>query len=111
MKTTYHSEYLKLKSIYLKPAKNAFVSDVHLSEQWKGLNYLSQPDFDSAIDEYKDFIVSLDETEINYFPFDDTVEIDSIYCRDASIATNFGMIICNMGKAGRALEPKFHQQF
>ncbi len=110
MKTTHHSEFLKLKSVYLKPAKNAFVSDVHLSEQWKDLNYLSQPDFDSAIDEYENFIGTLVESEINHFPFDDTVTIDSIYCRDASIATDFGMIICNMGKSGRINEPRSQKQ-
>ena len=32
--------------------------------------------------------------------------MDSIYCRDASIATNKGMIICNMGKPARANEPE-----
>jgi N-dimethylarginine dimethylaminohydrolase len=32
--------------------------------------------------------------------------MDSIYCRDASIATDFGVIICNMGKEGRINEPK-----
>ncbi len=31
--------------------------------------------------------------------------MDSIYCRDAAIATNNGMIICNMGKAARNNEP------
>jgi N-dimethylarginine dimethylaminohydrolase len=31
--------------------------------------------------------------------------MDSIYCRDASIATDMGMIICNMGKAARKNEP------
>ena len=31
--------------------------------------------------------------------------MDSIYCRDASIATNAGVIICNMGKQARANEP------
>jgi N-dimethylarginine dimethylaminohydrolase len=31
--------------------------------------------------------------------------MDSIYCRDAAIATNKGMVICNMGKAGRINEP------
>jgi N-dimethylarginine dimethylaminohydrolase len=31
--------------------------------------------------------------------------MDSIYCRDAAIATNRGMIICNMGKEGRKNEP------
>ncbi len=107
MKTTYHSEYLKLKSVYLKLAKNAFVSDNHLSEQWKDLNYLSRPDFDEAIDEYHSFEqYFIDQNiELHYFPFDENVKIDSIYCRDASIATNFGMILCNMGKESRINEP------
>lgn len=110
MKATHHSEYLKLKSVYLKPAKNAFVSDIHLSQQWRDLNYLSQPNFDSSIDEYENFIESFGGTEIYYFPFDDAVTIDSIYCRDATIATDFGMIICNMGKDARINEPQAQLQ-
>jgi len=106
MKATHHSEYLELQSVYIKHAKNAFVSDVHLSEQWKDLNYLSRPEYDSALEEYINFIKLLGETEINYFPSNNSVTIDSIYCRDASIATDFGMIICNMEKSGRINEPK-----
>ena len=34
MKTTHHSEYLKLESVYIKQAENAFVSDIQLREQW-----------------------------------------------------------------------------
>ena len=36
--------------------------------------------------------------------------MDSIYCRDASIATSKGMIICNMGKEGRRNEPIAQQK-
>lgn len=110
MKTTHHSEYLKLHSIFIKPVKNAFVSDIHLSEQWKDLNYLSRPDFDSALEEYAIFQECLTNNgiELHIFPFDNSVQIDSIYCRDASIATDFGMIICNMGKGGRINEPQSH---
>ena len=32
--------------------------------------------------------------------------MDSIYCRDASIATDNGMILCNMGKPARKPEPE-----
>jgi len=109
MKTTYHSEYLKLQSVYIKSVESAFVSQDNLNKQWKDLNYLEQPDFNSAIDEYKNFIESLSDAQINNFPFDKTVSIDSIYCRDASIATNFGMILCNMGKGGRIDEPESHK--
>ncbi len=108
MSTTHHSEYLKLESVYIKPAKNAFVSEAHLESQWDALNYLSQPDFDSSLEEYKAFQNYFADNNIvtPIFPFDETVKIDSIYCRDASIATDFGMIICNMGKGGRKNEPQ-----
>jgi N-dimethylarginine dimethylaminohydrolase len=48
--------------------------------------------------------------ELLYLPEDDTVNMDSIYCRDAAIATDKGMIICNMGKEGRIKEPAAEQR-
>jgi N-dimethylarginine dimethylaminohydrolase len=36
--------------------------------------------------------------------------MDSIYCRDASVATNFGMVLCNMGKPQRKGEPHAHRK-
>jgi N-dimethylarginine dimethylaminohydrolase len=74
---------------------------------------LSKPDFDKALEEYKTFREYFlnNHIETQNFPFDDTMQIDSIYCRDASIATDFGMIICNMGKGGRINEPQSHLEF
>ena len=43
--------------------------------------------------------------EIKYFDADASVTMDSVYCRDASIATDKGIIICRMGKVGRMNEP------
>ena len=110
MKTTTHSEYLKLQGVYIKPIKNAFVSDNHVDEQWKALNYLSRPDFYNALEEYDGFQKYFidHKIDIKHFPFNQNVKIDSLYCRDASIATDFGMIICNMGKGGRINEPQSH---
>ena len=110
MKTTCHSEYLRLNKVFIKPAKNAFISDIHLSEQWRALNYLSRPDFDNSLEEYERFQKYFGDNNIKVecFPFNLSVQIDSIYCRDASIATDFGMIICNMGKGGRINEPQSH---
>lgn len=110
MSLTHHSEYLKLKSVYLKTAKDAFISQQNLAVQWKDLNYLSLPDFNSSLAEYTEFESFLKGkgVAINYFGQDENVKIDSIYCRDASIATDFGMIICNMGKGGRINEPQSH---
>ena len=108
MAITYHSEYLKLQSVFITPVKHAFVSDNRINQQWKTLNYLARPNLTNAFEEYEAFQTYLSQKNIQLlnFPLDSQVQIDSIYCRDASIATNFGMIICNMGKKGRVYEPK-----
>jgi N-dimethylarginine dimethylaminohydrolase len=107
-KVTHHSEYSELKSVYIKPVSSAFISDELLSQQWEELNYLSKPEFGKAVEEYECFENSLKASNVTvcHFPFDKDLSIDSVYCRDASIATDFGVIICNMGKEGRRLEPQ-----
>ncbi|MCH9660459.1 MAG: hypothetical protein K0U54_06065 [Bacteroidetes bacterium] len=112
MKSTHHSEFLKVKSLFIKPAALAFVSDHLLSKQWKDLNYLEKPNYLEALKEYTTFenYLKKDAVDLKYFPEDLSVSIDSIYCRDAAIATDFGMIICNMGKPDRNLEPVAQKQ-
>ena len=107
MKVTRHSEYLKLASVYLKSAKNSFLSEEELSEHWETLQYLSKPNFKKSLEEYAAFQTFFRGKNIStcFFPINKKTKIDSIYCRDASIATDFGIIICNMGKQGRIHEP------
>ena len=113
MKTTHHSEYLKLKEVYIKPVENAFVSEKNIDSWWEKLNFLSKPNLEEAIVEYKNFEAALinSGSDISRFPMHSLVNMDSVYCRDASIATDFGMIICNMGKEGRMNEPDVQKQF
>ncbi|EAR02414.1 hypothetical protein FB2170_03985 [Maribacter sp. HTCC2170] len=108
MAHTSHSEFLKLKTVFLKSVRDGFISDEVLIEQWQELNYLSKPKFDESVKEYQDFkaLLKNNEVELQYFPENSNTKIDSIYCRDASIATDFGMIICSMGKEGRRVEPE-----
>jgi N-dimethylarginine dimethylaminohydrolase len=107
-----HSESGKLSSLFIKKAAAAFINDAHVSKHWEALNYLGKPIIDKAFDEYESFekILKDNGAEIFYFPKDDSVNMDSIYCRDASIATSKGMIICNMGKEGRKNEPTAQQK-
>ena len=94
MKTTHHSEYLKLKEVYIKSVKNAFVSETNIDSWWKKLNFLSKPNLEIAISEYQNFETALinSGSTIARFPIDASVNMDSIYCRDASIATDFGTV-------------------
>ena len=107
IKKTYHSEYLTLESVFLKTAEDAFRSEEALANQWQTLNYLSKPSFKKSIEEYENFksLFTTKNIETWFFPSNEKVQIDSIYCRDASLVTDFGIIICNMGKKGRRNEP------
>jgi N-dimethylarginine dimethylaminohydrolase len=112
MKKTCHSEIGKLNSVFIKKAVDAFQHDALISAQWKELNFLSKPDFEKSKSEYQKFenIFFENTIDVFYFEKDETVSMDSIYCRDAAIATDHGIIICNMGKAARNTEPRAQQK-
>ncbi|MEO8472972.1 MAG: arginine deiminase family protein [Chryseolinea sp.] len=107
MKLTCHSEVGALRSTYIKRAEDAFVDDATVSLEWKALNFLGKPDLDKSLIQYKGFenLLKTMGNEIHYFSSDSSVSMDSIYCRDASIATNAGVILCTMGKPARVNEP------
>lgn len=107
MNPTCHSDIGRIKSMFIKNAQQAFISDEHIQQYYKKLNYPDKPNLRFALKEYESFqsILETHTGEIIHFPEDASVNMDSIYCRDASIATNQGMIICNMGKADRKNEP------
>lgn len=107
-----HSESGKLKSVFIKRAKDAFIDEAHIAKHWEALNYLGKPEINKAFIEYEAFeqVFKDNGTEIFYLPQDSSVNMDSIYCRDAAIATSHGMIICNMGKEGRKNEPLAEQK-
>lgn len=108
MNLTCQSEYGTLQSVFIKKAADAFVDASTIRQQWQALNFLSEPDFQQAQNEYHHFEKFLRTTnpEIHHFEADASVTMDSMYCRDASIATDKGMIICRMGKEGRMNEPQ-----
>ena len=108
MKTTCHSEFGKINSVFIKNVNDAFINEEKITKEWQALNYLAKPDFSKAKLEYAKFeeILAENGAKLNYFPQENSVSIDSVYCRDAAIATDFGIIICNMGKPARSGEPE-----
>ena len=110
---TFQSEFDVLKSVILKHPKGAFKSESTIDIQWKSLNYTSAPDLNKAIDEYEAFteILKRHKIEIHFLPENENTGLDSVYVRDASISSDAGMIICNMGKAARENEPVAQQLF
>jgi N-dimethylarginine dimethylaminohydrolase len=107
MNLTCQSEYGTLQSVFIKNVVDAFVDQSTISKEWKELNFLGEPDFKIAQSEYLLFekLLQTNRSEVKKFEKNASVTMDSIYCRDASIATDKGMILCTMGKAGRMNEP------
>ncbi len=107
MTSTAHSEFGKLKQVFLKSPEDAFRDQSVLAKQWQSHNFLKLPDFFRCKAEHEHFkkILTTAGAEVLNFPADASVSIDSIYCRDASIQTDRGVIICNMGKELRKMEP------
>lgn len=102
-----HSEYGSIKEVYLKTVEDAFVDQQFIDRQWRDLNYLGAPQFDKCLSEYRNFesILKKAGADIKYFSKNIKLSMDAMYCRDASIATDYGMILCNMGKEARKPEP------
>ena len=107
MNRTAHSEYHFLEEVFLKPVKASFRDQQTLHNQWQAHNFLNVPDFDKAEREFQAFrqILERNGTKILEFHSDNSTTIDSLYCRDASIFTDAGVILCTMGKPLRCDEP------
>ena len=101
------SDIGKLRSVLIKHARDAFVDDSAIAEQWRELNYAGRPSFDLAVAEYDRFVALLASlgVETHFLPQDQTVGLDSLYTRDASLVCEKGVILCNMGKEARRTEP------
>lgn len=109
---TCHSDYGLIKNIILKPAENAFASQNKVDLEWRKLNYLDVVNFDISLTEYEAFKKVFQDlgADIHLLPMANT-SMDSIYCRDASLATDFGLILCNMGKGARSTEPEAQKAY
>lgn len=101
------TEVGKIEHIIVKHAEDAFVSQLRIDAQWRGLHYSGRPDFAKASEEYDRFVALMRQSipEIHFLPRNDKVGLDSIYVRDALVTTSRGVILCNMGKDLRRNEP------
>lgn len=103
----YQSDVGAIRTLLIKHARDAFVSDEAIDRQWQELNYSARPDLAGAVEEYDRFVALLEGfgIDVHFLPRDERVSLDSLYPRDAAIPCSKGMILCNMGKAARRAEP------
>jgi N-dimethylarginine dimethylaminohydrolase len=102
------SDYGRLRRVALKHARAAFRDHANVAAQWRELGFTSAPEFDRAVAEYDAFeaVLTARGVAIEHMPEDDRLSLDSMYVRDASVMSERGAILCNMGKRARHDEPR-----
>lgn len=110
---TCNSEYQRLTRVLVCPPSVAFISEEKIRAEWKDLNFLEAPGLKKSEEEYRRFcqLLEAEGIQLEFLPFNSSLSLDAIYCRDSSIATDHGMIVCSMGKAQRDGEPDVHLKF
>ena len=103
---TAHSEYGVLQTVFLKRVGDAFIDDQKIDRDWQPLHFTGRPDLETAREEYRLFEAAIRDSgaDIRFLPADGSLTMDSLYCRDAALSTNGGMVLCNMGKVLRRAE-------
>jgi len=113
------SETDPLRVVLVKHARDAWPDDACVDRDWRALGYSARPDLARAHAESDRFIELLRSlgAEVRVvgndpsagdsaFPIPHSaLSLDSLYVRDAAIACERGVILCNMGKAARKPEP------
>lgn len=106
------NEFDPIDVLVVKHARDAFTSQTQCDAEWRALNFTGAPDFAKAVTEYDAFLSAVTRghprvelLKVERLTHDERTGLDSIYVRDASIATPRGMILCRMGKAARESEP------
>lgn len=107
------SMYKPLERVIVKHPNDAFISQEHVSKEWKKFNYAEEPDFNEALTEYADFISILKKyvPHIDYLPASPEVGMDSLYAHDPVKFTSEGAIILKSGKELRQPEAGVYKKF
>lgn len=107
------SMFAPLQHVIVKHPNEAFQSQAHLAEAWKTFNYLEEPNFEEAVEEFTNFIGILEQhvEQIDYLPASEKVGLDSLYAHDPVKFTPEGAIILKSGKSLRQPEAQVYKEF
>ena len=82
------------------------------SGPWREMRYLKAPNLEAATSQHEAFERGLETAgvEIVFLPAERGLLMDAVYTHDASLMTDFGVIIMRMGKPFRCGEPQHHRR-
>jgi N-dimethylarginine dimethylaminohydrolase len=105
-----HSMVGKLERVLVCSPRAAGWDRPEPAARWKELGFQHAPDFAVAQAQHEALCGELARAgaEIVELPPADDLTLDAVYAHDASLATDFGLLLMNPGKSNRVAERKWH---
>ena len=104
-----HSMVGPLKRVVVCSPKSAGWNHPDRLSRWQELGFGHAPDFNKAEAQHAALCRELEDAgaEVIEFPSSPDLSLDSAYAHDASLATDFGLILMRPGKPNRVAEAKY----
>jgi N-dimethylarginine dimethylaminohydrolase len=108
-----HSMTGELLRVMVCPPVNAGWGDERKAEKWKELGFQRAPDCATAQQQHEVLSQLLREAgaEVVSLPSTGVLTLDAVYTHDASLATDYGLVLMNPGKKSRIAEAQAHAHF
>ncbi len=102
-----------LLRVMVCPPGNAGWNIAAKAAAWRELGFQRHPDFTAAQRQHEILCRLLSESgaEVMCLPPTESLTLDAVYAHDASLATDYGLVLMNPGKKGRGAEAQAHADF
>jgi N-dimethylarginine dimethylaminohydrolase len=108
-----HSMVGPLKRVLVCSPRTACWHQPERAARWRELGFVHAPDFEVAQAQHEALCRELEScgAEVEDIPPAMELSLDAVYAHDASLPTDFGLILMRLGKANRVPEGKHHGSF
>jgi N-dimethylarginine dimethylaminohydrolase len=108
-----HTMTGELLRVMVCPPGNAGWNHPTAAGSWRELGFQHAPDFDVAREQHEVLCRLLRESgaELITLPAAESLTLDAVYAHDASLATDYGLVLMNPGKRSRGTEAQTHVDF
>jgi N-dimethylarginine dimethylaminohydrolase len=108
-----HSMTGGLLRVMVCPPDHAGWNNPENAAAWRELGFLHAPDFALAQAQHEALCRLLCESgaEVVCLPAAESLTLDAVYTHDASLSTDFGVVLMNPGKKSREAEVRAHADF
>jgi N-dimethylarginine dimethylaminohydrolase len=101
-----------LRRVLVCSPKTAGWDKLERAARWQELGFLHKPDFEKAQSQHAEMCRQLDlaGAEVLELSPADELSLDAVYTHDASLATDFGLVVMRPGKPNRIAEARSHHE-